>query len=365
MFKLHAVQAQEGDSLLLEYGKASQPRFILVDGGPKDVYRNYLRGVLEGLPRRELELIILSHVDTDHAVGLVDLLAELFEQQVNEQALLVTPRALWHNAFSQTVPLEFQQRLANALASAPNKAALQATQDVLAAINDGSKLRGLATSLNLPVNPGFGKSPICVDTQGAPFQSANLNLTVVGPTQTNIIALRDKWKEWLDKNEKKIAKGEVEPTANADSSIPNLSSIVLVAQADDRSILLTGDARGDFILEGLVATGYLPSEDGQVHFDCLKVQHHGSNRNARRTFFEQVTADHYVISANGKHDNPDADTLEWILAAAKKQNRRFTLHVTNDAPGVQKFALAYPPASNGYTLNVLEPGKHVLTLSLA
>jgi beta-lactamase superfamily II metal-dependent hydrolase len=365
MFKFHVVQAEEGDSLVLEYGKASQPRFILIDGGPRGVYQAHLREVLGGLPQPELELVILSHVDDDHIIGLVELFAELYKQQVNETKPLVTPKALWHNAFSQTLTHTVQQRLANAVASAPNKAALQSAPGALTSISNGSKLRGLATDLNLPVNPGFGENPISVDTQGAPFQSENLTLTVVGPTQANLVALRDEWQKWLDKNEKKIAKGEIEPTAMSDKSVPNLSSIILVAKADDRTLLLTGDGRGDFILEGLVATGYLPSPEGRAHFDYFKVPHHGSDRNVDAKFFQKVTADHYVISANGKHDNPDLVTLKWILEAAQQQQRRFTLHVTNNAPGVQEFVKAHPPASSGYTLNLLEKGKHALTLSLA
>jgi beta-lactamase superfamily II metal-dependent hydrolase len=349
MFKLHAVQAEEGDSLLLEYGTPSKPHFILVDGGPRRTYANHLRGVLEGLSRRELELVILSHVDDDHAVGLVDLFSELFEQQENDKPLLVKPKALWHNAFSQTMTHELQERLANTLASAPNQAALQATQAVLAGVNAGSKLRGLATSLNVPVNPGFGKNPIRVDTQGAPFQSENLSLTVVGPTQPNLARLQRDWEKWLDKNEDKVATGAVEPLAMVDVSIPNLSSIVVVARADERTVLLTGDARGDFIFEGLLASGHKPDADGRLHFDCFKVQHHGSDRNSDPKFFEQVTA----------------GTLGWILQAARKQQRHFTLHVTNDAPGLKDFVKEHPPAKNGYTLNLLEPGGHVLTLSLA
>jgi beta-lactamase superfamily II metal-dependent hydrolase len=364
MFKLHAVQAEEGDALLLEYGTQQKPRFILLDGGPRGIYENHLRAVLGGLPHKELELVILSHVDNDHAVGLVELLGELFEQQVNEQPLLVQPQALWHNAFSQTMTHEVQTRLAAALATAPAQAALQATQGVLMGVSEGSKLRGLATSLDLPLNPGFQKQLISVDTQPTPFQSANLTLKVVGPTTATLAALRQEWEKWLEDNEEKIATGEVEPTAMADKSIPNLSSIMLVAEAEGRRLLLTGDGRGDFLLEGLVAAGYLPSIEGQVHFDYFKVPHHGSDRNVTPKLFQQVTADHYVISANGKHDNPDLKTLGWILQAAKKQQRRFTLHVTNNPPSVQQFVQAHPPGSNGYTLEVMQPGQHVLTLTL-
>ena len=61
-------------------------------------------------------------------------------------------------------------------------------------------------------------------------------------------------------------------------------------------------------------------------------------------FFETITADHYVISANGKYDNPDSDTLCWIAQARGKAN--YTIHLTNqknkDYPALAKnLATAY------------------------
>ena len=43
MFRLHVVQADYGDSLILEYGLASAPEYALIDGGPADVYTSHLR----------------------------------------------------------------------------------------------------------------------------------------------------------------------------------------------------------------------------------------------------------------------------------------------------------------------------------
>jgi hypothetical protein len=45
----------------------------------------------------------------------------------------------------------------------------------------------------------------------------------------------------------------------------------------------------------------------------LKLQHHGSEHNIDEEFCEAITADHYVICANGSHENPDLDVLELII----------------------------------------------------
>jgi hypothetical protein len=58
-------------------------------------------------------------------------------------------------------------------------------------------------------------------------------------------------------------------TAMADNSIPNLSSIMLLAKADGKTILFTGDVRGDHLIQGLNQTGLLDTE-GKIHVDVLK-----------------------------------------------------------------------------------------------
>ena len=101
-----------------------------------------------------------------------------------------------------------------------------------------------------------------------------------------------------------------------------------------RRMLLTGDARGDFVLEGLRRAGVLTS--GKLHVDLLKVQHHGSDRNATKSFFRDVTADHYVMSGDGvTHGNPDIKTLQMISDARGQD--KFTLHLTYKQPHLQEF----------------------------
>ena len=58
----------------------------------------------------------------------------------------------------------------------------------------------------------------------------------------------------------------------------------------------------------------------------LKVPHHGSSRNVEKDYFETIVAKHYVVSADGKHDNPDIETLEMISAARPDDD--FTIYLT-------------------------------------
>jgi beta-lactamase superfamily II metal-dependent hydrolase len=99
----------------------------------------------------------------------------------------------------------------------------------------------------------------------------------------------------------------------------------MLAESGDKRMLLTGDARGDKILAGLEMVGLLKAK-GKMHVDVLKVPHHGSDNNMETVFFQRVTADHYVMSGDGEHGNPERATLEMLLAA--RGNAKYTIHLT-------------------------------------
>ena len=77
-------------------------------------------------------------------------------------------------------------------------------------------------------------------------------------------------------------------------------------------MLLTGDARGDKILEWLKADGF---PEGKAHFDVIKLPHHGSDRNVSPEFFEKITTDNYVFCGDGKHGNPEPKTFQMLFDA--------------------------------------------------
>jgi len=137
-----------------------------------------------------------------------------------------------------------------------------------------------------------------------------------------------------------------------DKSVPNLSSIMFLMECEGKTILFTGDGRGDFIIEGLQTAKLLDSK-GKLHVDVFKVPHHGSVRNATEDFFDVVTADTYIISADGRHDNPDFETLAWIVQSAKKQKRKIKLICTNETDSSKKLLKKFPESEFGYELEYL------------
>ena len=76
MLQLEALQANDGDCLLLHYDTGGNPRVILIDGGSSGIYRNVIEKRLDQLRGNSavlnLRLVVVSHIDADHITGIVD-----------------------------------------------------------------------------------------------------------------------------------------------------------------------------------------------------------------------------------------------------------------------------------------------------
>jgi beta-lactamase superfamily II metal-dependent hydrolase len=372
MLKLHLVQAEQGDCLILEHSTSLNPRYILIDGGPATIYKKHLRGKLLGIGASggKLDLAILSHVDADHIVGLLDLMAELRQQRHSGAAETIAIEALWHNTFSQTVGRDVEARFRRLMQDPIVPRGVMAFSNrAEKSIGQGDELTQFAHALHIPINPEFtpqrliwaGEAPNTIGLGG-------LSLRIIGPTRKNLERLRKKWLKWLAEQEKRMRVRDsvraAEAARKADVSIPNLSSIIILTEAEGKTILLTGDGRWDDLLQGLDQANLL-GPDKRRHVNVLKLPHHGSQRNVTKKFFNIVQADKYVICANGKDDNPDLNTLKWIVEAAREGERSIEIFVTNATDSTLQLVEKYAPDEYGYRLVEMEPSEHTMTLEVA
>lgn len=368
MLKLRIVQAEFGDCMLLEFGTTAAPCYMLIDGGPNHIYGRHLKTELENIAAAggQLDLVLLSHVDQDHIVGLLDFFAELREQRANNDDETIQVDQIWFNQFSQTVDPDnaISPRFQALVAGFQGHGVMMEFAGMsLDSIGQGHQLHLASQTLGLSVNQQFGDNKVKVDNAPRPIQFGNLTLTIVGPTDANLEKLSDEWKGWLDEHEQAMGTDDPFIAAMIDRSIPNLSSIMLLAEAHGKTMLLTGDGRGDHLLAGLDDLKLLDG-DGSIHVDLLKLPHHGSDRNVTKDFFRKVTADNYVVSANGKHGNPDLATLIWIVETAKEQNRVINIVATNQTDSTDGLLANYPPAQYGYTLTTMPNNQNAHVLEL-
>ena len=364
---LRAFQAKHGDSLLLLDRSAK----ILIDGGPSGVYRRTLKKGLaalgpavDGPPR--LDLLMVSHIDADHIDGVLDLTDELQEARAAQKDPIVEVDEAWHNSFADAVAgITIGQGAARP--SAVKTAAsvsdafrtligpqrdLHTSGLVLSSVAQGRRLRLDLEALKIDLNKGFANQLILKDSAQKAWRRDDLELRVVGPTHDELEALRKDWAKELPQILGKESKASAAAAAKLDTSVSNLASLVVIAETGGKRVLLTGDARGDMIMEWLQATGDLEPGSG-AHFDIVKLPHHGSDRNVSAEFFERITADHYVISGNGGHGNPEPAMFDLLFTARPELN--YTVHMTYGPHELKKHR-SFEKAGNGPKLDaVLTP----------
>lgn len=360
---LECLAAKEGDCLLLHWSNGASIHLAVIDGGPGRVYEDELEPRLHeimqkrGLDKLTIELAMVSHVDNDHVVGIKKLFAGMQSEIENhtppgERAFKA--KRLWHNTFNDilgdSIDKYYKQFTASFTASTESG---EADPDVVRKIEEEFKAKGLSAdeaahqahdialilaghgesralrdsheflfgrheiaALNSPFKKDGKPTLITAERTPTPESVAGLTFKVVGPMEAQIVALQTEFDAFIE------ARGLTASNvlaAYSDIRAPNLSSIVCLVEAGGKKILLTGDARGDFIMQGLENAGLF--EDGVLEVDILKVPHHGSNHNLDADFFEAIIADTYVISANGRYGNPDRESVEWIINSRDKNDR--------------------------------------------
>lgn len=359
---LEPLKAMEGDCLLLHWGTKAAPRLAVIDGGPGRTYEDSLEPRLDEirtnrkLDRLTIDLVMVSHVDNDHIVGIKKFFRQLkseVEKNTPENKRPFKVDRLWHNTFNDILGdgldsyyKSFKKKFTASVDGEANPDVIAKIEDafkgkgedaetareqaddiglILAGHGEGRDLRDNhnflyqrhdVAALNHPFKKNGKPTLITAEMTPAPEKVAGLQFTVAGPLHAQIVALQTAFDKYI---KDKGLTAETVLAAYADKSVPNLSSIVCLVKLGDKSILLTGDARGDYVLEGLKKANILKSKPLKV--DVLKVPHHGSGRNLEPGFFETIIADSYVFSADGKHGNPDRESLDWLIEARGKKAR--------------------------------------------
>ena len=361
---LTIFHAGKGDCLLLRANGTN----ILVDGGMRNAYREHVASALGALRSNgeELDLLYVSHIDQDHISGVLQLMDDelawrVFRSQRGRaggsrareprQPRPPKVRRLWHNAFKDQVDAnagEIEELLAaNATVlemsnrqELRDEATLQ--RELAESVPEAIELseRASPEQLGIPVNRQFDGRLALVRPSGRPIKVGAFQLTVIGPFSEDLDVLRKDWNKWLKTNREqledlrrrmredagRLRASELElvppPLLEAASELgdrsdvtpPNLASLMLLAEADGRTVLLTGDGHAREIERGLKEAGRLDAQD-QMHVDVLKVQHHGAKANITEEFARAITADAYVFCGNGEHGNPEPAVVDLILDA--------------------------------------------------
>lgn len=308
IFTVKFLPASYGDCIWIEYGNPNSIKRILIDGGRGGTTKR-IKELIDDLPleERQFELIVITHIDRDHIEGVLNLL--------EENRLDFGAKSLWFNGWKH-------------LTSDPEIESFGAMQ--------GERLTAAILKHTIPWNPEFGSGAVVIPDEGdLPIINleGGMKLTLLSPTVNNLKVLRNTWEKEIikagllpgygedDEVEDKNTDIEIFGFTNTDvedliheefvedKSSANGSSISFIATFLEKSVLFTGDSFPSVIVDSLNKI-----EKGLIHFDLVKLSHHGSAHNTSPQLIEKLNCNKFVISTNGSiYQHPDNVTVARIL----------------------------------------------------
>ncbi|MCP5230177.1 hypothetical protein [Accumulibacter sp.] len=319
--RIEMLPALHGDCLFVEYGDSTRTRRMLIDGGPIATYR-HLEARLDALPAgdRRFELLVMSHVDTDHVEGIVRLLAN--------QPLPIRVIDLWFNGWNH----------------------LTSGGRVLGG-KQGEFLSALIVRRfeREQWNGAFsGQAVVVPDAGPLPEHTlaGGLKLTLLSPTPATLEQMRQAWEKdlgpdvtpgdldaaWLRLAQRKAylpGQGLLGTTPELDQLLArqlkidraaaNGSSIAFLAEFAGKSCLFLADAYHEVITASLQR---LLQQRGQqvLEVDAVKVAHHGSAGNVSDELLALIDSPRFLVSTNGsRFRHPDAEAMQRIIARSRHQ----------------------------------------------
>ena len=181
MFAIEMLPAEQGDALFIEYGAGLTRHRILIDGGTPSTVDAVVSRVERLAPEdRHFELLIVTHVDTDHIGGILRFLAD--------PPAGLTFDDVWFNGWPQLEPLSADLPLG------------PMTADAILGPKDGEILdRLLELQVDRVVrnhNKAFNGEAVMVRATG-PLPShvldGGMRLTLLAPGHRALIKLRNEW----------------------------------------------------------------------------------------------------------------------------------------------------------------------------
>ncbi len=294
---IEMLPARHGDALWIEWGPHHDRHRMLIDGGPTTAYEDVRRRIEQlDVAERQLDLMVVTHIDLDHIGGAIELL--------QDEALGMRYEDVWFNDYRH-------------LSDEP------ATRGAL----QGEFLANVLTDSELPWNQAFGGGPVRVEPN-RPLPRVRLHggltLVLLSPTPEKLLSLRSEWEKTLEDakakaDERAAREAGAESTRGkrivfgGDSSKANGSSIALILEYLDERWLLAGDAHDDVLLSGLMRYGR-EVDERPVRLDGFKLPHHGSARNITQDLLAAIDCPRFLVSTSGAYfKHPDAACLELIV----------------------------------------------------
>jgi beta-lactamase superfamily II metal-dependent hydrolase len=309
VLSLEMLPAAQGDALLIQWGTRREPHHMLVDAGPLGTYPAVHDRIADLGANPDLELLVVTHIDGDHIEGVIRLLQD-------RHALGLRIGDVWFNGWPQLPRTDRQ---------GPDY---------------GEMVGALIQRGALPWNTPYGDNAVAIPEQG-PLPSYLLDgdarVTLLGPGPPQLRNLRANWTKVLadvdvtpgqaDEALKRLAKRKdlkgldlQGRTAKLDNSASNGSSICMLFEYENSSLLLTGDSHSEPLVAGIQR---LLRERGtdRLRVDALKLPHHCSQANVTDELLALVETPRYLVSTNGgRYRHPDKEAVLRVVGQRERDS---------------------------------------------
>ena len=347
VFTVDMLPARNGDCLFLTYGADDDLHHVLIDCGAPSVAAIAAERVRAA---GRVELFVLTHIDADHISGAIDLFAD--------RDVAARFGDVWFNGWNQL------------------RGFLSVSQgDAFSELLDRDDRPFTWNGTTRADDP---PPPIVTDGDDHPevVLAGGLRLTVLSPTPAALGKLARHWYAALDELDPRRAMlgRRARPVApdrpseldleqlaasgpTRDSSVPNLSSIAVLAEYGGRAVLFTGDAHADVLTASIGALQRRRGRDGEpLRLDALKLSHHGSANATTRELLEAIDCTNYLVPTDGSiFYHPDREAIARVIvhggdAPTIHFNARSDLNGFWDDPGLQAryhYATVYADGEEG------------------
>lgn len=403
--RIEVYPALEGDCFLISIGNNQKKTNILIDGGFAETYHDYLKPRLISMAENgeELSLVIVTHVDTDHIEGII----ELFKDNgPAENPLIIPINEVWHNSYRHLNSLkqkgedlsENERSILSGIISqgCVDKTKKNNNQNKDISAKDGSTLAGLLYKGKYNWNSMVDGQAVNCDSDGFISLTPDINFRLLSPNLESLVRLEKYWFKELRKKKYdfKLTENKLFDDAyefyllsqkdsqqnnesvnisykenkmsldhllskkmSHDNSPANGSSISFIIEYKEKRLLFLADSHPKNIHKEIQSL--VDKIDYNPVFDIIKVSHHGSHRNTSAELLSLIDSPTYIFSTNGeKNNHPNPETIARIISRnGIERHLIFNYPVNNELLSNEelrteyKFSLEF---SDGYEIKVID-----------
>lgn len=298
------LKAYNGDCILIKTFDSNNDEYIiLVDGGTASTFEYSLKNELKTLTR--IDLLILTHIDSDHIGGLIKLFNNSLVDKLDISEIWVNHPEL-----------------------------IDVRSGGLIGFDDANKFKDLI--LRKKNNVVIKE----ISTSERDIKRDNILFTILSPTQEILNLLYEVWEYNIPKpiTKTNISSKAILNTTNIitleemakisfspksiKEDIVNASSIAFILSCPDITLLLLGDSRAEIIEQELISLGY--NSENSLACDYVKISHHGSKNNTSKSLLELLKTSNYIISTNGgskTNKHPSREVIGRIVFNEQRNDK--------------------------------------------